>query len=121
MTSPRPAAALAVLLAGAGALHLVRPGTFDPMVPRALPGGARAWTLASGVAELGCAALVAHPRTRRRGGQVAAGLFVGVFPANVSTAVRSRGRSTRYRVVVWVRLPLQVPLVVWAVRVARTG
>lgn len=117
----RPALALAVLLAGAGALHLLRPITFDGMVPQALPGAARTWTYVSGVAELGVAATVAHPRTRRLGGWLAAGLFVAVFPANVSMAVDSAGGSTTAQVVTWARLPLQVPLVLWGIAVARRG
>jgi uncharacterized membrane protein len=117
----RPALALAALLAGAGALHLLRPITFDGMVPQALPGAARTWTYVSGLAELGVAATVAHPRTRRVGGWLAAGLFVAVFPANVSMAVDSAGGSTTTQVLTWARLPLQVPLVVWGLVVARRG
>lgn len=118
---PRPALALAALLAGAGALHLLRPLTFDAMVPSALPGAARTWTYLSGVAELGVAATVAHPRTRRVGGWLAAGLFVAVFPANVSMALGSGSASTTVAVISWARLPLQVPLVLWGLWVARRG
>ena len=74
MTTRRgEAAALAGLLAVAGVTHFVRPGFYDPIVPRALPGPARFWTYASGVAELAVAAAVAHPATRRTGGLAAAG------------------------------------------------
>lgn len=117
----RPALTLAALLAGAGALHLLRPITFDGMVPQALPGAARTWTYVSGVAELGVAATVAHPRTRRVGGWLAAGLFVAVFPANISMAVDSAGSSTTVQAISWARLPLQVPLVLWGLVVARRG
>lgn len=113
--------ALAGLLAGSGVVHLVRPQTFDPIVPRALPGPARAWTYGSGVAELAVAATLAVPSTRRWGGLAAAGLFVGVFPANVTmarTAFR-KDRPTREKLAVLVRLPLQVPLVLAAARVWR--
>ncbi len=116
-TTPRSIAALVALLAGAGVAHLARPQLFDTMVPASLPGAARRWTLGSGVAELVCAALVAGPRTRRPGALAAAALFVGVFPANVSMALRSERSSRWARIVVWARLPLQVPLVVWALRV----
>jgi len=34
-------------------------------------------------------------------------------------ALDSTGRSTLYQVVSWARLPIQVPLVWWAVAVAR--
>lgn len=112
--------ALAVTLGVAGVLHLVVPRVYEPLIPRRL-GNPRAWVLGSGVAELACAAAVAVPRTRRTGALATAALFVGVFPGNVEMAVHSmRGRHgvTARRVVAWARLPLQVPLVCWALRVA---
>jgi uncharacterized membrane protein len=117
--SSRPAVALAALLVAAGAAHGVRPAPFDAIVPRWLPGPARRWTLASGVAEVLVGAAVAVPRTRRPGGLAAAALFVAVFPANVQMALDWRDRSAVERAVAWGRLPLQVPLVLWALRVRR--
>ena len=78
--------ALAGFLAAAALSHYVAPKPYDAMVPRSLPGSPRSWTYASGVAELAVAAAVAHPKTRHRGGLLAAGLFVAVFPANVKMA-----------------------------------
>ena len=117
MPAHRPAVALTALLTTTGVLHLLRPAPFDAIVPRALPGAARFWTLASGVAELAVAAAVAVPRTRRSGATAAAGLFAAVFPANVQTALDWLDRSAAARAVAWCRLPLQVPLVLWALRV----
>jgi uncharacterized membrane protein len=121
MPVPRPALALAALLAVAGAGHFAAPAFFDAMIPEALPGEPRTWTHASGVAELGVAAALAVPRTRRLGGYAAAALFVAVFPANVQMALDWSDRSLVERAVAYARLPLQVPLVWWAVRVARPG
>ncbi len=115
----RDAAGLAALLATAGAAHLARPAPFDGIVPRGLPGRARTWTYLSGAAELAVAAAVAHPRTRRLGGLAAAGLFAAVFPANVRMARDWRGRPAAQRAIAYGRLPLQVPLVLWGLRVAR--
>ena len=56
-------------------------------------------------------------RTRRLGGWATAALFVAVFPGNVTMVVTAR--TPRARAVTLARLPLQVPLVLWAVRVAR--
>jgi uncharacterized membrane protein len=113
--------ALAFMLTTTGAAHFLRPQVFDPLVPKAL-GTARPWVLGSGAAELAVAAAVAAPRTRRLGGLAAALLFVGVFPGNVQMAVDARGSgSAAYRAVAYGRLPLQVPLVVWALRVRRTA
>lgn len=111
--------ALAGLLAAAGVTHFTRPRMYDAIVPAALPGGRRFWTYASGVAELTVAAAVAHPHTRSLGGYAAAGLFVAVFPANVKMAVDWRHSSRR--MIAFGRLPLQVPLVIWAWRVARAS
>jgi uncharacterized membrane protein len=113
----RTARRLATLLATAGVSHFVVPQFYDRIVPRALPGTARFWTYASGIAELASAALVAAPRTRRTGATAAAAVFVLVFPANVQMALDYRSRSGPERAVAYGRLPLQIPLVVWAWRV----
>ena len=121
MTSPRPALALAALLAAAGVTHVAYPKPYDQMVPTALPGTARTWTYLSGVAELAVAAAVAAPRTRRLGGLAAAALFTAVFPANIKMALDARGRSKGVRLATVARLPVQVPLVIWALRVSRSA
>jgi uncharacterized membrane protein len=115
----RDAAALAAFLGTTGVLHFVAPKPFDSIVPRALPGSPRTWTHLSGVAELAVAAAVAHPRTRRAGGLAAAALFAAVFPANVKMAIDWRHASPARRAVAYGRLPLQAPLIAWALRVAR--
>ncbi|KTR10904.1 DoxX family protein [Curtobacterium luteum] len=118
----RTAAALAVVLGGAGVTHFLRPRTYDRIVPEALP--PRLTTLLSGVAELGIAAGLAVPGTRRAAGWAAGALFLAVFPANVKMAkdLLDSPRSTRtMRLVSVLRLPLQAPLVWWAARVGRHG
>lgn len=112
---------LAGLLAGAAVAHAVAPRQFDATVPRSLPGSPRQWTYASGVAELALAAGVAHPRTRRVAALATAAFFVAVFPANVKMAADARHRSPALRAVALGRLPLQVPLVLWARKVGRTA
>ncbi|WP_243789805.1 hypothetical protein [Saccharopolyspora gloriosae] len=121
MASPRSAQLLAGVLATAGVLHFVQPKPFDSIVPKQLPGSARTWTYVSGVAELGCAAAVAHPRLRRLGGLLTAGLFIGVFPANVQMAVDYRRKPLPQRAIAYGRLPLQLPLIAWAWRVRSTA
>ena len=121
MTSRRPALALSALLAVAGVTHFAYPKPYDRIVPTALPGTARTWTYVSGVAELAVAAAVAAPRTRRLGGLAAAALFTAVFPANIKMALDARGRSRGEQLATVARLPLQVPLVIWALRVSRSA
>lgn len=106
---------MGALLGLAGVMHFVRPAFFDAIVPHALPGSARSWTYASGVAELAVAGAVAVPATRRRGALVAAVLFVAVFPANIQAAVDAR--TPAEKAITWVRLPFQVPLVRWALKI----
>jgi uncharacterized membrane protein len=121
MTSARPALALSALLAVAGVTHFAYPKPYDRIVPTTLPGSARTWTYVSGVAELAVAVAVAAPRTRRLGGLASAALFTAVFPANVKMAVDARNRSRAERLATVARLPLQVPLVIWALRVSRSA
>jgi uncharacterized membrane protein len=115
---------LVAVLAGAGITHFTNPGFYEPIVPRPL-GSARAWVLGSGVVELAAAVLVARRRTRRLGGLLAAATFVGVFPANVKAALDGGmahlDPPMNSPAVAWLRLPLQVPLIGWALRVARTA
>ena len=113
------AGALAALLAGSAVTHFLAPRPYDAIVPRALPGTPRFWTYASAVAELSVAALVAAPRTRAVGGLAAAALFAAVFPANVKMAYDWRHRPAVPRALAYARLPLQAPLIWWALRVAR--
>ena len=113
---------LAAFLGGMTVLHLTRPRAFEAMVPRWLPGSRRTWNLAATVAEGTSAVLLARRRTARAGGLAAFATMLGVYPANVE-AVRLGGYpglpgalGTRQAAVV--RLPLQLPLLWWAWRVA---
>jgi uncharacterized membrane protein len=121
-TSSRWRAASPYLLAGlltvTGSLHFLIPKPYAAIVPDRLP-APTVLVYVSGVAELLCAAGLAVPRTRRAAGWTTAALFVAVFPANVQMALDADGRSVLYQAGVWARLPVQVPLVVWAVSVAR--
>ena len=106
------------LLTVTGSLHFLMPKSYAGTIPDQLP-QPYALVYASGVAEWLCAAGMAVPRTRRVAGWATAALMVAVFPANVQMALDADGRSEVYRWVTYARLPLQVPLVVWAVSVAR--
>jgi uncharacterized membrane protein len=100
-------------------LHLVRPRTFEWLVPPEL-GNARAWVTATGVGELGTAALLAAPASRRLGGWAAAGLFVAFVPAHLHT-FRVVDMRPDLLTAAAVRLVLQGPLIGAAMRVARGG
>ncbi|WGW13481.1 hypothetical protein LWF01_06915 [Saxibacter everestensis] len=107
---------LSTLLGSAGAMHFVRPGGFEAIVPPGI-GSRRFWVYSSGIAELGCAALLVNRRTRRLGGIASAALLIGVFPANLYSVRKFRGEP-RIRALAIARLPLQAPLVALAWQVA---
>ena len=117
--SQRSPLLLAGLLASVGVTHFTAPRSFDATIPKFLPGSARTWTYASGVAEFALAAGLLAPRTRKAAALASAAFFVGVFPANVKMAVDWRHRPTPQKALAFGRLPLQVPLVLWARNVAR--
>ncbi|MCV7280046.1 hypothetical protein H7J88_10340 [Mycolicibacterium flavescens] len=115
---------MAAGLLGIGTLHFVAPKPFDSIIPAELPGSPRFYTYASGVAELGIAGLLAAPRTRRFGALAAVALFVAVFPANINMArlwFKDPTKSTPMRAVALARLPLQVPMIVQAVKIYRAS
>ena len=131
MTETRPAdgrddllrRGLALFLAGTTAAHVLRPEWFVPMIPAWVPGDTDVVHAAATVAEGTAAALLARRSTARLGGWAAAAVFVGVFPANVQAVVDGGYAAApgwlATRTAAVLRLPLQLPLVLAAVRVAR--
>ncbi len=109
---------LAGLLAASGIGHFVAADTYASIVPRALP-APRTLVYLSGLAELGCAAALLVPRSRRAAAWATAVLFVAVFPANVQMALDRSGHSAAYDALTLARLPVQLPLIWWAVVIAR--
>ncbi|MCU1673497.1 MAG: hypothetical protein JWN77_1610 [Frankiales bacterium] len=107
---------LAAVLTTTGWLHLVVPEPYDGLIPGWLPGSARTWVYGSGVIELACAAGLFVPRTRRPAATATALLFVAVFPGNVEMALHP-GDAPRWLAIA--RLPLQIPLLLWALQVRR--
>ena len=111
MPLPWDAKVLVGILGVSGTLHLVRPETYEPLMPELVPAH-RPVIYGSGVAELLCAAGLLHPRTRRLAGHASAALLVVVFPGNLKMADDARrSRSTRFKQIAYARLPLQVPMV----------
>lgn len=114
--------AMPVALGAMGVLHFVAPKHFDRLIPPELPGGPRAWTYGSGVAELAVAGLLANRDTRALGGAAAIALFVGVFPGNLQMVRDSRGKPFwPNQVIAWGRLPMQIPMILAADKIRRTA
>ena len=116
--TPKDVTALAVLFATSGAIHLVRPEVYEPIMPRFVPRH-REVVYASGVAELLCAAGLLHPRTRSAAGWASAALLLAVYPANLKMAAdASRTERTGFKAAAFGRLPLQLPMIRAAYRAA---
>lgn len=120
-SSLRPDAVVVVVaFTVSGVVHLVRPQTFYPLMPRWVPAH-REVILGSGVLELLCAAGLLVPSTRRVAGLASTAVLLGVFPGNVKMAVdASRTRDRTFKALSYARLPLQLPMIRAAWRVARS-
>jgi uncharacterized membrane protein len=111
-----------VFLGCAGSMHFVVPKFYDAMIPEPLPGAPRSWTYGSGVCELAVAGAIAASPTRRVGALAAALLFASVLPGNIKMALDARrSDSTALRIGTILRLPMQLPLITWAMKVRRTA
>jgi len=110
---PRSRYALAGILLFMGVLHFVLPKPFMRIVPPMF-GAPRVWTYASGVAELVSGGLLLSTKTKHIGAWVSAATIVAVYPANVWMAMDAGAPRNPEAIVAWVRLPFQIPLVLWA-------
>jgi uncharacterized membrane protein len=116
---PKDTLGLVTAFTVSGITHLVKPEVFEPLMPEVLPAH-RGIILASGAAELACAAGMLHPRTRRAAGWASAALLVAVFPGNLKMAADAqKSSSTTYQRATLARLPVQLPLIRAALKVAR--
>ena len=92
------------------------------MVPAPLARWRSEVVVVSGIAEVGCGVLLLIPRTRRLGARASALLLVAVFPANVQMALDGGDRTASFpansALLAWLRLPLQAPLIWWALSFA---
>ena len=122
-TEDARAVGLAAFIGTAGVMHFVRPEFFDEIVPDWMPGPARRVTHLSGGIEVASAVLVANPGTRRLGALLCLLTFIGVYPANIQSALEGgiEGADPPFdsATAAWLRLPLQIPLFLWARRVMR--
>ena len=97
---------LAAAFVGAGVLHLVAPGVYDPAMPPWVP-FPRVMIGVSGLAEITGGIGLLVPHARRAAGWGLAALLVAVYPANVGMALSTDGPAWA----LWGRLPLQGALV----------
>ncbi|MGA5463877.1 DoxX family protein [Mycobacterium sp. NPDC050041] len=112
-------AKMGAMLVGMGVLHFVAPKPFDGIIPAELPGTARFYTYASGVAELAAGGLLIAPQTRKVGALAAVALYLAVLPGNVNMVRLWWDKPWPMRVVAIARLPLQIPMITQALKVYR--
>jgi uncharacterized membrane protein len=122
ITGMPPATRMAAMLLGIGTLHFLAPKPFDGIIPAELPGSPRFYTYASGVAEIGVAAALAAPQTRKAGAAAAVALFLAVWPGNFNMARLWFKDSTKpwpMRALALARLPMQIPMITGALKIYR--
>ena len=121
MTAPlsKDLVGLAAILGISGFIHLGRPEVYEPIMPKLVPAH-REVILASGVAEILCAAGLLVTRLRKPAGWASAALLLAVYPANLKMAGdAAQTDSTRFKAIAWARLPLQIPMIRTALKAAR--
>ena len=102
---------LVVFFTAAGALHFLRPGMYEQIMPDYVP-AQHELVLASGAAEIAGALGVVPEQTRRLAGLWLAATLVAVFPANVHMALHPDRYPGLSPGLLWGRLALQ-PLAIW--------
>ena len=119
--SQLPAYRAGAMLIGIGVGHFAAPKAFDGIVPAELPGDARFYTYASGVAEVGIGTMLLVPRTRRAGALAAILLYLAVFQANVNMVRLWWDKPLPMKLVALARLPLQLPMITQALAIRRNA
>lgn len=110
---------LAAFFVGSGVNHFLQRRFYEMIVPPSLQDRAKQVVDVSGVAEIAGGVGVLLPRTRRLSGVGLIALLAAVFPANLYMA-RSPERFHKIpRWALYVRLPLQPMMMLWAWRVTR--
>ncbi len=110
---------LAALFLFTGLSHFRNPEPFLAIMPPLLP-FPKFLVALSGALEMAGGAGLLFPRTRRFAAWGLVALLVAVFPANVYAVfygMKFNGQDVP-RWILWARLPLQLPLIWWAFRIA---
>lgn len=131
MAKLRPPFAAAAMFTSAGVAHFTKPDFFEAIVPDWFP-NARLTNRISGAAEIALGLGLLVPRMRRLSAYGLIALLIVVFPANIDMAVnrvevkKIDGRMTRSVGTAngpqnWVRLPMQIPVALGLLKLARAS
>jgi uncharacterized membrane protein len=108
---------LIVLFSASGLLHLIKPDAFLWLMPPWLPEH-NFLILLSGAFEIICA--VGLITKQRWSGYLSALVLLAIWPANIWYAFDVLGKGFSWLVVIaWIRLPLQIPLMLIAIKFSR--
>ena len=119
------AVAMAALLSTSAVNHFRNPRFYNAVVPRSISTDTsgrygvmtrRQWTHFSGVLEFAAAAALLLPATRRAAATGTAAMYAAFIAGHLSALQRAfspRG-SEKEKLIHSLRLPLQVPLILWA-------
>ena len=97
----------------AGVMHFVLPKVYASIMPPMLPAPVLL-VYVSGVAEILGGVGVLVPSTRRMAAWGLVALLIAVWPANLEMAMHPERFASMPVWALWVRLPLQLPLIWWA-------
>ena len=109
------------LLFGAGVLYFVHEQSFRKIVPKTLP-LRRVIVLLTGVFEIIFSVLLWVKKGQHITGKLLAIFMIAVFPANVYMVVKKISFEPGKQAnpwILWLRLPLQIPLIIGALTLGR--
>src|SRR5699024_3953387 len=109
------------LLFGAGFLYFLHESSFRRIVPKALP-FRKFIVLDTGVMDMIFAVLLWVKKGQQVTSKLLAFFMVAVFPANVYMAMKKiafQPNGQANTLVLWLRLPLQIPLILGALKLGR--
>lgn len=110
-----------IILFGAGVLHFFHEKGFRKAIPKTLP-FKKMIVLVTGVFEILFSVLLWMRRGQHITGRLLAFFMIAVFPANVYMAMKRisfRQGKQANPWILWLRLPLQLPLIIGALRLGK--
>jgi uncharacterized membrane protein len=111
---------IGILYLTTGTLHFIHTATYVAIMPPYLPAH-RTLVFLSGAAEIGGGLGILIPATQRAAAWGLVALLIAVMPANIYMVTDHTNFPEIPLWAVWLRLPLQLPLIYWAWLYTRTS